>query len=659
MNLSLRSIAFFILIFTTQLNAQNTVAPGAVRLDATFENISVYLDISGDDNLNSTLAIRYKETGASAYLNGAMTMRAHPGLIIDGQTTSRNFHAGSAMSLQPGMSYDIELNLSDPDGGGAILNQTISTNEIPEPPSNGTLKYVAPGNGGGNGSAQSPYLGLQAAADNANPGDILMVAEGSYEAFTLLTSGTAGNPITFLSEVPRAAIIDGQDTDRGIVTLGEFSITLSHVIIDGFSIENGKWGIDAQNTKNITVRNNIIQDVDYGYVNRRDTGQESDQYITNNLILGNTVWPQSGIPSERGVDIRGNNNVVSFNTIKNFGDGVSTDGPPYEVSYSLDVHNNNIANIVDDLLEIDGIISNARVYANQCFNGRAGVSIAPIYGGPAYVFRNVLFNMENSAFKMNRGPSGMVIVHNTTASDQNAVESPDGWQNTFYRNNIMLSTRYCFELFGLEPDSEDDWDYGAYYSTRTGVSGTEWFKWNNVRYANVPILQASNILETNAIEVAIADFENAALPDPFPVEYDASERNFMPLQTASVLNSGASLLNINNGFVSDGAPDRGALEFGETVPYYGHNFDLGTHILMADDSIEIFPNPFTDKVVLDGDFANFTIQVYDALGQLVSDHSSASAPFTIDLTSLGAGIYFVNVSSVLHANLNVYKIIKE
>ncbi|MEL6988617.1 MAG: hypothetical protein AAGK97_12405, partial [Bacteroidota bacterium] len=65
---------------------------------------------------------------------------------------------------------------------------------------------------------------------------------------------------------------------------------------------------------------------------------------------------------------------------------------------------------------------------------------------------------------MNRGPSGIVVVNNTIVSDNNATESPTGWQNTFYRNNVILASRYCFEMFGLVDGSIDDWDYGAYYS---------------------------------------------------------------------------------------------------------------------------------------------------------------------------------------------------
>lgn len=652
------------LLFTVSqeyLWSQDSVIPGAIRFDATFENISVNYSIEDDDNLNSELILSYRELGIGSFKPGAKTMRAYPGLVIDGVSTTRNFHAGSILFLESNTSYEIECLLTDPNGGFLITTDTIKTKAIPEPAANTSIKYVAPGNGGGVGTMSNPYLGLQEAADNAQAGDHFLVAPGTYSPFNMTTSGTATSPICFMSEGIHAAIIDGAGTTTGIVTLGNFSTIISHIILDGFTIENGAWAIDAQNTQHVTVRNNIMQNVDYGYLNRRELGNEHDQYITNNLIVGNTIWPGSGIPSERGIDIRGNNNVVSYNTIKNFGDGVSTDGPPYETCYSLDIHNNEIQNAVDDLIEVDGIISNARVYLNRGFNGRAGVSLAPIFGGPAYVFRNVLFNMENSPFKMNRGPSGLIIAHNTVISDENGMSSPDGWQNTYYRNNVVMGTRYCFEFFGVETGSEDDWDYNAYYSTRAGGPGTEWFKWDNVRYDNVPEIQASNIIEANANAVTPSDFTNVFMPSAWNVEYTPSQLDFSPIAGSPLLDSGDFLELLNEPFIIDGLPDRGAYEDGQPTPVYGHEFDLSTitHILMSQDCIEVFPNPFSDKVILDGDFTNFTIQIFDSTGQLVSDHTGASAPFEIYLSSLPAGMYFVNVSSTMNNLVSLHKIIKE
>ncbi len=651
----------FICLGSINIEAQNSVTAGTIRFDATFENISVNYSIINDDNLNSELSISFREAGIGSFQPAAKTMRAYPGLVIDGNTTSRNFHAGSIFFLEPNTSYEIECTLTDPDGGSLTSIETVTTKAIPEPAINATIKYVVPGNGGGTGTMSDPYLGLQEAANNAQAGDHFMVSPGNYDPFNLTTSGTDASPICFTSEAIHGAVIDGAGTTTGIVTLGDFSTIVSHIILDGFKIENGTRGIDAQNTQHVTIRNNIIQYVDYGYLNRRELGNEHDQYITNNLILGNTVWPGTGIPSERGIDLRGNNNVVSYNTIKDFGDGISTDGPPYETSYSLDIHNNEIQNAVDDLIEVDGIISNARVYLNRAFNGRAGVSLAPIYGGPAYVFRNVFYNMENSPFKMNRGPSGLIIVHNTVISEQNGISSPNGWQNTYYRNNVVMGTRYCFEFFGVEAGSVDDWNYDAFYSTRAGGSGTEWFKWDDIRYANVPVLQSSNIIEANSIEVNPSDFTNVFLPSAWDVEYTPSQLDFTPVNGSPVMNNGDFIDQLNTPFMVDGFPDRGAYEHSQAIPDYGHEFDFSTitHILMSPDCIEVFPNPFTDKVVLDGDFTNYTIKIYDSVGQLVSDHTGASAPFEIYLSSLPSGMYFVNVSSTVNNTVSLHKIIKE
>jgi len=113
------------------------------------------------------------------------------------------------------------------------------------------------------------------------------------------------------------AIVDGGNTSSGVIVLGDFTTdSLQHIIIDGFKIQNGRYGIDAQHTQYITIKNCWIEDVTWGYYNRRENGWEHDQYITNNYIEGRTAWPTGG-SSHRAVDIRGNRNVVSFNTIEN------------------------------------------------------------------------------------------------------------------------------------------------------------------------------------------------------------------------------------------------------------------------------------------------------------------------------------------------------
>jgi len=84
----------------------------------TCNQVCILYNISGDANLNSELEIFFKEQGAGTFKKGAITMRSHPGLIIDENPYIANHHAGSAMFLQPNTTYEIHLILSDPDGGG-------------------------------------------------------------------------------------------------------------------------------------------------------------------------------------------------------------------------------------------------------------------------------------------------------------------------------------------------------------------------------------------------------------------------------------------------------------------------------------------------------------------------------------------------------------
>ncbi len=41
----------------------------------------------------------------------------------------------------------------------------------------------------------------------------------------------------------------------------------------------------------------------------------------------------------------------------------------------------------------------------------------PVYGGPVYVFRNVMYNVAVEPFKLHNNPSGCLIFHNTSVKN--------------------------------------------------------------------------------------------------------------------------------------------------------------------------------------------------------------------------------------------------
>ena len=566
-----RLLVFLVLCLAGRLPgwAANTVVPGATRVDATYDHLGVLWWITGDDDLDSSLNLEFRHTDQTDWRPAALAVRAHPGIVVNGAPLGLNYWAASALFLRAGESYDLRLTLVDPDGGGEVRVVSGTTRSRPPFEYQGRDRYVVPGNGGGDGSPGDPYQGIQAAADNSQPGDLFHIAAGIYGRFQVLTSGTAGQPIVFRGPETGLALVDGSDTDRGIITLGESSQSLSNVVVEGLTIENGRWGIDAQHTTEIVIRRNTIRDVDYGVYNRREDGVERNQTICDNIIEGRVSWPGVGIPSQRGIDLRGHGNVVCHNQVRYFGDCVSIQ-PFSGPSFGNDVFGNDASYCVDDGIEIDFNQANARVWRNRVMNSRMGVSVQPIRGGPAYIFRNEFFNLESVPIKMHNQTTGFLVVHNTGAKhDDGHGDNGAMWRNARFRNNLFLGTRYAFEFTTVADEGYRDFDYNAWGTTRAiGGDSAPYFKWDDVRYDRLPDLQAIGV-EIHGVEAAFEDLLVADLPPAWDQPAEPGSRDLRLVAGAAAVDAGATLDNLNDPFPSSGPPDMGAFELGQPLPSYG------------------------------------------------------------------------------------------
>lgn len=553
-----------LMLVSAESFAANAVTPGTIRTDATFNHIGVLWWITGDDDLDSSLKLEFRRQGESLWQPGAPAMRAYPTIIVDGSALGLNYWAASALFLVTGTTYQLRLTLSDPDGGSATRTVTAATRVEPQPDPAGRHRYVIPGSSGGDGSSGNPFRGLQTAADKAQPGDIFHVAAGTYSSFQLLTSGASGHPIVFQGPTTGSAVVDGKGTDRGIVTLGEYNRTITYVIIAGLTIQNGYWGVDAQNSHDIVIRRNVIRNVDFGIYNRRGDALEGNQTLCDNVITGRTTWPGSGIPSERGIDLRGYGNVVCHNTVQNFGDGISIQ-PSTGNSFGNDIYGNDVAYCVDDGIEIDYNQANVRVWRNRVMNARTGVSIQPIRGGPAYIFRNEWFNLESVPIKMHNQTTGFYVIHNTSVKLGNG-HGDDGsmWRNAVFRNNLFLGTEYAFEFTTVADKGFRNFDYNAWGTTRTSVP---YFKWNNIRYNTLTDLPTG--VEDHGVKATFGHLVNAALPSGWNRPVTPGSRNLRLTAGAPEINAGLAIANLNDAFPLTGAPDLGAFESGQPLPLYG------------------------------------------------------------------------------------------
>jgi hypothetical protein len=110
--------------------AQNATTPGAVTTPyPTLINLSVEWAITGDDDNDGVVTVRFRQTGAAGWRD-ALPLRRVPAGSTEGFSWD-NKHSGSILDLQPDTEYEIELSLADPDGGSDTRTVTARTRPVP------------------------------------------------------------------------------------------------------------------------------------------------------------------------------------------------------------------------------------------------------------------------------------------------------------------------------------------------------------------------------------------------------------------------------------------------------------------------------------------------------------------------------------------------
>ena len=169
--------------------------------------------------------------------------------------------------------------------------------------------------------------------------------------------------------------------------------------------------------------------------------------------VGDTWWASPGpygshlLTSYYAIKVYGPGHVIAHNAIAYFHDGlgISTYGTPEKdperQASSIDIYGNDIHMSNDDIMETDGGVHNVRVFENRGINAaQGGYSSQPVFGGPIYFYRNILYNVPTGvAFKFSAKPAGMFVYHNTIISEQTMR---DPYANAHFRNNLFLGRDY-------------------------------------------------------------------------------------------------------------------------------------------------------------------------------------------------------------------------
>jgi hypothetical protein len=326
-----------------------------------------------------------------------------------------------------------------------------------------------------------------------------------------------------------------------------------------------------------TASDNLVQDCTFA-VNDLGVGLKHDSH--RNVIQDNTFydtdfdWPWEAVKAGSGLEtggIRfydpatGRGNVIRRNTFHDYFDGlgVCPDGTA-GVTNETDVYDNLVYNAGDDGLETDGQCSNVRIWGNTFHDVLMGISLAPVYTGPVYALRNLIYRTgvgnniyTGSPFKFNSsgyGPSGpMYLFHNTAdaalpGNNGLYIKSPGAWSLIYARNNVWAGTDYALENYNTGQPTSLDYD-----DLWNGNSGSL-VRWNNTNYATLAAFRTATGQELHGLSVT-PGFANAANDD-------------YTLDSASALvDAGLVIPGVNDDYVGN-APDIGAYE------YQGYGFTL-------------------------------------------------------------------------------------
>jgi hypothetical protein len=544
--------------------AQNATAPGAVSSPyPTLENLAIAWEISGDDNLDGVVAVRYREAGAKDWRTGLPLFRIPAGSNSTGSFGTgngrwSNKHSGSLFDLKPDTPYEIELTLTDPDGGGTTKTLSARTRPVPQAAASSVTKNVAPST-------------LSSNLSGAQPGDILLLGAGSYPGFTLSKSGTSAKPL----------VIRGSAADPVTINGDVVTEDLEWVFLEGVTV-NGT--IQMSGSSNMVVRGCVVRSAGNGIDAEVGSKVPSNNYIADNDVIGpcafeNDRLSSTGCDAGEGILITGPGNVVAYNHVKGFRDNLTQ--MEYEEAYDQqcnDFYNNDLEEATDDAVEADSAMGNVRVMRNRITNSFDGISSQPGLGGPTYFIRNTMYNVLYTPFKLHNGTVGDVILHNTVVKNGDAFGCYSGApvSRAYVRNNLFIGGEgfgtygCCGNGSGLMlqiPDADDtcSFDYDAFGAI--GISGFAGAV-GATRYSSLGEMQ-SKTPEKHALRVDMSVFAGSvahpksAFPNPLYGPPD-----LRPATDGAVLDKGMVLPNVSDGFAG-AAPDLGAYEAGSEFPHYG------------------------------------------------------------------------------------------
>lgn len=277
------------------------------------------------------------------------------------------------------------------------------------------------GNDANAGTLAAPFRTISKAASVAQPGDVIQVRGGVYNAAVSISSkGTAASRITFQSYPGETAVIDGTGLSSTTILVNLYKT--EYVDFANFEVRNAPYlAVNARNSKSTRVAGNTIHHAWRNgiYFGSDVMGGTTDVLIENNTlhdnVLENTAHATSGgwagtlvVSKATGGTIRGNR-----------------------------IYNN------DGEAIIGALSNNLVISGNETFdNFSQGVYLDNARF--CTVDGNLIYSTGNTRYYRDGYPGQGIAVANETYTDSNPSSD-----NTIV-NNIVIGTRWGFYYGSFE-----------------------------------------------------------------------------------------------------------------------------------------------------------------------------------------------------------------
>jgi hypothetical protein len=351
----------------------------------------------------------------------------------------------------------------------------------------GATFYVSTsGNDSNPGTSAQPFRTIVHAYSAASAGTTIIVMAGTYTDYNsgwglhLGKSGTASSPITLQSQVPGAAVIDGQNaSDRNV----GLYIDGSYNIVDGFEIINGpRGGITLWANNNQILNCNIHNNGNPASSSTQgQDGVYSDEATSGNIYRANFVHHngRTGSTLDHGLYLCGKNEIVINNVLlANTGNGLQVAG--YNTVANLKVYNNvmalNGANGIILWQSLSGVdIKNNIMYQN----GHYAINSYDAHGSGVNVDHNISFGNGSGHFSFNGG--GSDYSYNLSSPIYSDPGLANASSSTFdphlksgspgVQSALNLYSTFTTDMAGTLRQSSGNWDLGVYKFGSSGSSG--------------------------------------------------------------------------------------------------------------------------------------------------------------------------------------------